>query len=235
MNDIIDEAENAYILPLIGDNAPEFVAQTTNGEINFPGDYAGKWVVLFSHPSDFTPVCTSEFMTLQYILPQLQEINTEIIGLSVGSITSHLGWINDISNVEFRGWKNIDITFPVIDDATTEIARRYGMIHPGTSSTHTVRAVFIIDPKGIIRTILYYPAILGRNFEEIKRILVGLQTADAFGVALPADWMPGEAILDTNPKTTTEMRKSGIKSWFFIQRDLPKETIFGKILKPKKK
>lgn len=143
--------------PLIGDMAPEFTASTTNGRVNFPTDYAGRWVILFSHPADFTPVCTTEFMAFQAMLPQFQALNTDIIGLSVGTLSGHLAWLDAIRGIDYRDWHNIQITFPVIDDMNMEIAHRYGMIHHNAADGKTVRAVFIIDPHGVIRAILYYP------------------------------------------------------------------------------
>ena len=170
MNDLFDicpcddsERADTPTMPLIGDPAPEFTAQTTNGPIDFPSDYAGRWVVLFSHPADFTPVCTSEFMAFQALKEELAEINTELVGLSVGSISSHLAWIDAIRHIKYRDWENMEIAFPVIDDSGMKVAKKYGMIHPNASDTHAVRAVFIIDPAGIIRAILYYPASTGRN------------------------------------------------------------------------
>lgn len=224
-------------MPLIGDNAPAFVAQTTNGIVNFPADYVGKWVILFSHPADFTPVCTSEFMAFQGMLPEFQELNTDIIGLSVGTLSGHLAWLNAIKDIEWRGWKNMEITFPLIDDINMEIANKYGMIHPNASDTKAVRAVFIIDPKATIRAILYYPLTTGRNFEEIKRMLIALQTTDAFGVSTPADWNPGDDILVPAPATTADMQKRinntdkslDVKAWFLTFKKLAADSIFEKI------
>ncbi len=226
-------------MPLIGDPAPEFHATTTNGTVNFPGDYAGKWVVLFSHPGDFTPVCTSEFMAFQALAEELRAMNTELIGLSVGTVPSHLAWINAIRDIKYRDWENMEITFPVIDDAGMVVAKKYGMIHPRMSDTHAVRAVFIIDPAGIIRAILYYPASTGRNFDEVKRMLIALQTADAFKVATPADWQPGDDVLIASPATSDDMRRkkqSGDKTtdsraWFFTFKKLPKDMIAAKLNK----
>ena len=182
-------------IPLIGDPAPEFIANTTNGKVSFPSDYSGKWVILFSHPADFTPVCTTEFITFQKMLAEFSDMNTEIIGLSIGTLTGHLAWIEAIKNIEYDEQKNIEITFPIIDDMNMEIAKKYGMIHNNESDGKTVRAVFIIDPQGIIRTILYYPLTTGRNFDEIKRIVLALQKADADNCATPADWRPGDDVI----------------------------------------
>lgn len=239
-----DDITLRYSMPLIGDRAPEFTAQTTNGTVNFPDDYAGKWVILFSHPADFTPVCTSEFMAFQAMQPEFHELNTDIIGLSVGTLSGHLAWLNAIRDIEWRGWKDMEITFPLIDDMKMEIANKYGMIHANASDTKAVRSVFIIDPKGIIRAILYYPLTTGRNFDEIKRILTALQTTDAFGVSTPADWQPGDDVLVGAPQTTAEMEKRiknktrdkslDVKAWFMTFKKLPASTIFEKLRKSKK-
>lgn len=224
-------------MPLIGDAAPEFVANTTNGVIKFPSDYAGRWVILFSHPADFTPVCTSEFMVFQSMIDDFHALNTDIIGLSIGTLTGHLAWINAIRDLTFRNLDNIQITFPIIDDMNMGIAHKYGMIHHNAADAKTVRAVFIIDPHGIIRTILYYPLTTGRNFEEIKRILVALQTTDAFGVSTPADWNVGDDVIAPAPTTTAEMdarinnqKKSlDVRAWFFAFRQLSADTIMEKL------
>ncbi|MDR0726680.1 MAG: peroxiredoxin, partial [Rickettsiales bacterium] len=198
------DSEPVIPMPSIGAPAPEFVASTTNGTVNFPSDYKGKWVILFSHPSDFTPVCTSEFMTFQSMIEEFRAMNTEVIGLSIDSLMSHIAWLREIeNNIEFRKWKNMAITFPVIDDIKMDVAKRYGMLQPNASDTKAVRAVFIIDPKGIVRTMLYYPLTTGRNFTEIKRLVVALQTADAFGVNTSADWLPGEDVIINAPRTAS--------------------------------
>ena len=184
-----------YKMPLLGDPAPAFEAVTTQGKINFPADYQGKWVILFSHPADFTPVCTTEFMTFGSMIEEFKAINTELVGLSVDSLYSHIAWLRKIQELEWKGLKNINVTFPLIEDIRMEVSSKYGMIQPGQSNTQAVRAVFVIDPKGIIRTILYYPLSTGRNFDEIKRIILALQKADAEQCATPADWRPGDDVI----------------------------------------
>lgn len=237
------QEETAFQMPLIGDKAPEFVANTTNGVIKFPSDYAGKWVILFSHPADFTPVCTTEFITFQTMIEDFKELNTELIGLSVGTLTGHLAWIESIKDIKYRDWSGVEITFPIIDDMNMEIAKKYGMIHGHESNNKTVRAVFIIDPNGIIRTILYYPLTTGRNFDEIKRTLIALQTTDAFGVSTPADWKPGDDVVVSAPSTVAEMndrmhnknKNMDVKAWFLTMQKLPESEIMGKIHKKSKK
>lgn len=182
-------------MPLIGEPAPAFTAITTQGEINFPADYTGKWVILFSHPADFTPVCTTEFMTFASMADEFKALNTELIGLSVDSLYSHIAWLRKIQELEWNGKKNIEVKFPLIEDIRMDVANKYGMIQPGQSNTQAVRAVFVIDPQGMIRTIIYYPLSLGRNFDELKRIIQALQKADKDAVATPADWRPGDDVI----------------------------------------
>lgn len=181
-----------YSMPLIGDKCPEFEAVTTQGKIKFPQDFKGKWIVFFSHPADFTPVCTTEFMTFANRADELTAINTELVGLSVDSVSSHIAWLRKIKELEWNGMKNVEVKFPLIEDISMNIARKYGMIQPGQSSTKAVRAVFIIDPKWIIRCIMYYPMSTGRNFDEIKRTVVALQKADKDSVATPMNWKLGD-------------------------------------------
>lgn len=176
-----------YRMPLLGDKFPEMQVVTTRGKMNLPGDMAGKWFVLFSHPADFTPVCTTEFVAFQKLYPQFREINTELIGMSVDQVFSHIKWEEWIKeNI------GVEIEFPIIAD-TGAVANRLGLIHPGKDS-NTVRAVFIVDDKGFLRIILYYPQELGRNMEEILRAVKGMQYSDKNGAAMPADW-PNNSIL----------------------------------------
>ncbi len=195
-------SEESIRIPLIGEPAPAFRANTTNGPINFPEDYKGKWVILFSHPADFTPVCTTEFMSFAAIQDDLKKLNTELIGLSIDSNYSHIAWLRTIKEkVKFRNWSNVDITFPVIADLKMDVAKKYGMLQPAASETQAVRAVFFIDPKGIMRALIYYPLSNGRNFDEIVRLLKAMQTSDKYGVATPADWRPGEDVIIPPPGT----------------------------------
>lgn len=189
------EDKKEYRMPLIGDTAPCFHAVTTQGEIDFPQDYRGRWVILFSHPADFTPVCTTEFMTFATMMDEFRELNAELIGISIDSLYAHIAWLRRIQELVWKDIKHVEITFPLIEDITMEVSRKYGMLHENASNTKTVRAVFIIDPNGIIRTILYYPLTTGRNMEEIKRIIIALQRADCDNVATPANWMPGDDVI----------------------------------------
>ncbi len=228
-------------LPRIGDPAPAFEAVTTQGTVNFPKDYAGKWVILFSHPADFTPVCTSEFITFASMQEQFNLINTELIGLSVDGLYSHIAWLRTIGEkIDWKGHKNVEVTFPLIEDITMNVAKKYGMISPNESSTKAVRAVFVVDPKGIIRAMIYYPLSTGRNFDELYRLVQALQTADAFGVATPADWRPGDEVIVPTAGScgVAKERMEGqdkdmhCYDWFFCTRKLDKETVLSKIVKP---
>jgi len=190
--------EENYRMPLIGDKAPAFQAVTTQGMINFPEDYSGKWVILFSHPADFTPVCTTEFMTFASMADEFKSLNTELIGLSVDSLYAHIAWLRKIKELEWNGMKDIEVKFPLIEDIKMDVANKFGMIQ-SQSTTQAVRAVFVIDPNGVVRTILYYPAAMGRNFDEIKRIILALQKADKEKIATPANWRPGQDVIIPPP------------------------------------
>ncbi len=195
----MDEMTTTNAMPLIGDPSPRFTAVTTQGPITFPDDYKGKWVILFSHPADFTPVCTTEFMTFATMADEFKALNTELVGLSVDSLYAHIAWLRKIQELEYKGMKNVEVKFPLIEDITMEVAKKFGMIQPSSSNTQAVRAVFVIDPKGIVRTMLYYPLSMGRNFDEIKRIIQALQKADSDSVATPADWRPGDDTIVPTP------------------------------------
>ncbi len=208
-------------MPLIGDKFPEMKVQTTHGVKNIPGDYQGKWIVLFSHPADFTPVCTTEFVAFQNRYEEFKKLNTELIGLSVDQVFSHIKWVQWIK--EELG---IQIKFPIIAD-TGGVSEKLGLIHPG-KGTNTVRAVFFIDPSGVIRAMLYYPQELGRNFDEILRMVKAFQVSDKNKVAMPADWPNNSLIKErviVSPATdveTAEKRKSEYEcyDWWFCHKEL---------------
>ncbi|GGH73869.1 peroxiredoxin (alkyl hydroperoxide reductase subunit C) [Pullulanibacillus pueri] len=183
------ETEVKVSLPLLNEPAPDFEAQTTQGPLKL-SDYRGQYVVLFSHPSDFTPVCTTEFGSFATAASEFEKRNVQLIGLSVDSVPSHLAWIRDIEKIF-----DTKVKFPVIADLDTKVSRAYGMLHPGYSATATVRSVFIIDDKGILRAMIYYPASAGRSIPEILRVVDSLQTTDASGHTTPADWKPGDPVI----------------------------------------
>lgn len=232
--------EQVVSMPRIGDKAPSFKAVTTQGELDFPKQYEGSWVILFSHPADFTPVCTSEFMTFANMADQFEELNCKLVGLSIDGLYSHIAWLRTIKEkIEYKGMKNIEVKFPLIEDISMEIAGKYGMVMPGESNTQAVRAVFVIDPKGIIRTIIYYPLSLGRNFDELLRVVQALKTADEFKVATPADWRPGDDVIVPTAGScgVAESRVSGQEQnihchdWFFCTKKLDKDQVLKAIKK----
>jgi peroxiredoxin 2/4 len=203
MNNVCLSAEETGAIvriPLIGEVAPAFKAETTQGPINFPDDYKGKWVILFSHPADFTPVCTTEFMAFATMMPEFEALNCKLVGLSIDSTYSHIAWLRTIKEkLEYKEMKNVEVTFPLIADIKMEVAKKYGMLQPSADDTKAVRAVFLIDPNSKIRALIYYPLSNGRNFKEIKRLLMAVQTADANKVATPADWQPGDDVIVPPP------------------------------------
>ncbi len=205
--------------PRLNEPAPEFTAKTTHGEIKL-SDYKGKWVVLFSHPADFTPVCTTEFIGFAKRNDAFEKLNTKVIGLSIDSIYSHLAWVRNIKD-NF----GVEIPFPVIADLDMKVAKLYGMIHPEAADTSAVRAVFVIDDKGILRTMIYYPLTNGRSIDEVLRIVEALQTSDKNGVATPENWHPGEKVIVPPPATQEAAEKRAgegydYTDWYFSKKEL---------------
>jgi len=206
-------------MPLLGDQFPQMDVQTTHGPVSLPQAYAGKWFLLFSHPADFTPVCTTEFVAFQKRYEKFKELNTELIGLSVDQVFSHIKWIDWIKDN-----LNVEIKFPIIS-GTEQIAAKLGLIHPG-KGTNTVRAVFIVDPKGAVRAIMYYPQELGRNMDEFLRMIKGFQIADRDGVAIPANWPENELVGDeviVPPASDVEAAKKVVTQydcydWWFCHK-----------------
>jgi peroxiredoxin (alkyl hydroperoxide reductase subunit C) len=206
-------------MPRINDDAPDFEAKTTQGTVKL-SDYRGKWVVLFSHPADFTPVCTTEFIEFAKRTPEFEKRNAQLIGLSIDSVFSHLAWVRNIE-------ENFDVKvkFPVIADLDTKVAQKFGLLHPNASETSTVRAVFVIDDKSKVRAVVYYPMSCGRNMDEILRVVDALQTADANACATPANWMPGQEVIVPPPQTQADAEKRmqsdyDVKDWYFAKRKL---------------
>lgn len=212
-------------IPLIGEEFPSMKVVTSHGIISLPEHFKGKWFVLFSHPADFTPVCTTEFVAFAKRYEDFKKLNTDLIGLSVDSTYSHIKWIEWIKEK-----LNVEIPFPIIADPRGHVADKLGLLH-AKSATHTVRAVFIVDPKGIIRAILYYPAELGRNMDEILRMIKGLQVSDKYKVALPANWPNNELVGEhaiIPPAETVQKAKERLKQytcfdWWFCHKEIPKE------------
>jgi peroxiredoxin (alkyl hydroperoxide reductase subunit C) len=193
-------APAARTLPRIGDRAPDFTAQTTHGEIKFADWREGKWTLLFSHPADFTPVCSTELAELGKRAREFDQRGVKLVGISVDSIHSHLAWVQNLKTI-----LDVRLPFPMIADSNRAVSELYGMIHPGESATVTVRALFFIDPKQTIRAIIYYPLNIGRNVDEIVRVVDALQTADGKGVACPVNWKPGDKVIIPPPKTEKDV------------------------------
>ncbi len=215
--------ENITRMPLLGEKFPEVKVQTTHGQMTLPNDYEGKWFVLFSHPADFTPVCTTEFVAFAKKADEFKKMGVELIGLSVDQVFSHIKWVEWIKDN-----LNVEIPFPVIADSAEGVSKALGMIHPGKSSSNTVRAVFVVDPKGNLRLMIYYPQEIGRNVDEIIRAVKALQTSDRFGVATPENWPNNDLIGDhviVPPATDVQeanRRKDldGCFDWWFCHKDL---------------
>ena len=206
-------------MPRINEPAPDFHAKTTHGDRSL-SDYRGKWLILFSHPSDFTPVCTTEFIGFARHADTFRAMNCELLGLSIDSIFSHLAWIRNIKE-KF----SVDIPFPIIEDLKMEVARAYGMVHPGAADTQAVRATFFIDPNGVLRAMVYYPMSNGRSIDEFVRLLTALQTSDANGVATPENWCPGKPVIVPPPKTAEAAEKRASEGydtvdWYFSTKSL---------------
>lgn len=203
MEQNINEAMAAERMPMIGDPAPAFRSMTTMGKVNFPDDYKGKWVVFFSHPADFTPVCTTEFIAFAKRQEEFRELGVELLGLSIDSVHSHLAWARSIEDIRWNGQEPVKVGFPIVADISMNVSRKYGMLQT-VAKTQTVRAVFIIDPESVVRTILYYPMSTGRNIDEIKRVILSLQKHDAEHVSTPVDWNPGDDLVMGAPLTLEE-------------------------------
>ncbi len=192
--------ETQSAMPRIGDLAPDFETVTTTGKMKFSDFNKDSWVVFFSHPADFTPVCTTEMMGFSKEHDFFRQHNAKLLGLSIDSIHAHMGWVNNVKQNT-----GVLFDFPIIADIDMSVSKLYGMLQPGESETAAVRAVFFIDPKGKIRLIMYYPLNVGRNMAEIKRVLVALQTSDEHKVAMPLDWQPGDKVIVPAPKTLAEL------------------------------
>ncbi|MEM3421129.1 MAG: peroxiredoxin [Candidatus Hadarchaeum sp.] len=217
----MEEGLEVKTLPRLGEKAPEFEAVTTQGKLKL-SDFRGSWLIMFSHPADFTPVCTTEFIAFAKIYDELQKRNVQLLGLSVDSVNSHIAWIRNIEE-KF----GVKIPFPVIADLDKKVSQLYGMIMPGESKTETTRCVFVIDPNGIVRAMIYYPLTTGRNTDEILRLIDALQTTDEHHVATPANWRPGDDVIVPPPNTqeaAEERLKQGYecKDWYFCKKKLPR-------------
>ncbi len=215
--------ENMTRMPLLGEKFPHITVQTTHGEMTLPDDFKGKWFILFSHPADFTPVCTTEFVAFAQKADEFKKMDVELIGLSVDQVFAHIKWLDWIKDN-----LNVEIPFPVIADSAEEVSKTLGMIHPGKSNSNTVRAVFVVDPEGFLRLMIYYPQEIGRNIDEIIRAVKALQTSDKYGVATPENWPDNKLIGDhviIPPATNIEeagkrKKQDGCFDWWFCHKEL---------------
>jgi peroxiredoxin (alkyl hydroperoxide reductase subunit C) len=202
-------------VPLVGEKAPLFTAQTTNGILNFPADFGRKWKILVSHPQDFTPVCSTELLELAYAQSEFDKLNTSIAVISTDPIDIHFQWKKAMEEVNYQGRGQVKLKFPLIDDDKIIISKQYGMIHPSSNSTRDVRGVFILDPDNIIQAIFFYPNNVGRNIEELKRTLTALQTSRADNVLTPANWQKGQDVLiHVRPVSQKDSESTRDVSWF---------------------
>lgn len=219
-------------MPMIGDITPAFKAVSTQGEMNFPEDYYGKWLVLFSYQADFTPVSTTELMAFASMEKEFSKLGTQLVGFSVDSIYSHIAWLHKIKEISWKDIKHIDITIPLVADITMEIAKKFGLLHLEGAGTLIEGAVFIIDPERRIRAILYYPQMVGRSIQEIKRIVIALQKADSENAVTPPDWLPGEDVMLIPPdhssaatdRTKTVKKNMYCLDWFLCFRQFDNTT-----------
>ena len=211
--------ESIAQFPHLNEPAPDFKAKTTHGDRSL-ADYKGKWLILFSHPADFTPVCTTEFIGFAKAADKFKKMNCELLGLSIDSLFSHLAWVRNIKE-KF----GVDITFPIIEDIKMEVAHAYGMVHPGAADTQAVRATFFIDPKGVLRAMVYYPMSNGRSIDEFVRLLEAMQTSDKHAIATPEGWTPGKDVIVPPPKTSADAdARAGegyaTTDWYFSTKKL---------------
>ena len=223
------QKEDEQCIPLIGERAPSFNQVSTMGNINFPLGYSGKWKILFSHPGDFTAICSTEILELADMQDDFTNLNTSIFVISTDGLNSHLEWIRSLESIESDGKKAVKINFPLISDTDMSISKKYGMIHQYSSTTKDIRGVFIINPDDKIAAIFYYPNKIGRNMEEIKRTLIALQTVEKYNVLTPVNWEPGEDVMIPSPVTIEDSKKlednkdkdTYMKTWYMWYKKLP--------------
>jgi peroxiredoxin 2/4 len=226
------QGKNTTRIPLIGEDAPSFTAESTNGQITFPGNFGTKWKILFSHPADFTPVCSSEILELAQMQDEFDRLGVKIAVLSTDTLYKHKSWKKSLETLKYKGKEPVEINFPLIDDNTWYASKIYGMLHAATSTSKDVRGVFIIDPKNKVRAISFYPMEIGRNMDEIKRTVVALQTADNQKVFTPANWSPGDDVLipyvktGKSDKNLTKQNNNDIYqvSWYMMFKKLNEAT-----------
>jgi peroxiredoxin (alkyl hydroperoxide reductase subunit C) len=225
---IWSQEKNTSRIPLIGETAPSFTAESTNGQIIFPDDLGSKWKILFSHPADFTPVCSSEILELAQMQNDFDKLGVKIAILSTDNLDKHVSWKKSLETLKYKDREPVKINFPLISDNNWDVSKEYGMLHNTTSTEKDVRGVFIIDPKNKVRAIYFYPMEVGRNMEEIKRTVIALQTADKEKVSIPANWNPGDDVLVRYVKSSEEAENMGAEnshdtykvSWYMMFKKL---------------
>lgn len=219
------QKNNEVKIPLIGSDAPAFTAQTTNGDLSFPSDYGRKWKIIFSHPRDFTPVCSSELLQLAHMQADFDALGVKLAVISTDKLDLHNDWKKALEAIPYKGMETVKIKFPLIDDSNFTVSKAYGMLHTPTSTTEDVRGVFVIDSQNKVRAVYFYPISVGRNMEEIKRTVIALQTADKEKAATPANWKPGDDLLiprfpytqkelDKNPELQKQYYSMGSFMWY---------------------
>jgi len=209
------KGNKAYNIPLIGDPTPSFTAKSTNGTINFPGDYGNNWKILFSHPADYTPVCTTEILELANLQDEFDKIGVKVVVVSTDRVETHLRWKKDMEGISFKDRKPVDIKFPIVGDENLSISKKYGMIHPSSNTTKSVRGVFIIDPDDIIQAIYFYPKSVGRSTDELLRMVTALQTTSNGKVLTPVNWKAGNDLLVPIPPKTDKSGQAVVPDGFY--------------------
>ena len=221
MNVLWSQDKSAVRIPLIGEVAPSFTAQSTKGELTFPTDYVRKWKILFSHPKDFTPICSSELLEIAQMQDAFSKLDVKIVVLSADPLSEHYSWKSTLDTLQYKNRAPVKIDFAMVDDNTMSIAKKYGMLHMPSSTERDIRGVFIIDPDNKIRAVFFYPMEIGRNLNEIERTVIALQTHDKMHVLTPANWNPGDDVFlpfeDANSKTDPNVYKI---SWFMIGKKI---------------
>jgi peroxiredoxin (alkyl hydroperoxide reductase subunit C) len=205
----INNAQDTAVsrIPLIGEPAPKFTAESTQGKITFPDANNSKWTIIFSHPADFTAVCSTEILELAALQEDFEKLNTRLMVISTDAVSSHIEWVKSLETIKYKGRDPIKIKFPLVSDKSLEISRKYGMLHSTSNLTKDVRGVFIIDPDDKIESFFFYPMNVGRNMDEIKRTLIALQTAGKNNVLIPANWQTGQDVMIPSPKTSADADK----------------------------
>lgn len=213
-------------IPLIGEDAPSFIAESTTGKINFPDDFGKNWKIIFSHPADFTPVCTSELLEIAYQEKEFDKLGVKLFVVSTDDIVQHKSWVKSMERINYKSRDPVKINFPLIEDKNLAVSTKYGMIHPSTHGTKNVRGVFIISPENKIQAIFFYPMNVGRDIEEIKRTVIALQTAERGNVMTPANWLPGEDVLvphvssDNKPDENGQLKEGYNRViWYMIFKE----------------